>query len=403
MGAFLSILKSDAKIILRDVKALLLLLVMPVLVIGIFATALGPMLEKNAFIEPFSIAVVDRENSVWTGILVSQLRNLDILDNIYRTDEDGARKLIEENKIAAAIVIPENITDSIERWEPAQGKVIGSSMLYLQTQIVKNIADVGSTSVSAGLAELYAINDYENWAGIDPRQVYQDITEANDEFINIVLTRKEIFRETWQRRQDLSAAEHYAASLLAVFIMFSSVPCIKMIAQERKLGIAARFGAAPAGWWQSIASKLLLSVCISTAQFLMIGVFLKLSSKSFGRIQAGPFIPVFFCTTIAAAAFSLLVASIASSAASTDLVANLSILLMAIAGGSVYPLSSLPDICKDLSVLTINRWSAGGFLSVLAGENAGKIMENCLALLLLAALYFAAALLVQKLKRRRPA
>jgi len=64
MGAFLSILKSDAKIILRDVKALLLLLVMPVLVIGIFATALGPMLEKNAFIEPFSIAVVDRENSV---------------------------------------------------------------------------------------------------------------------------------------------------------------------------------------------------------------------------------------------------------------------------------------------------------------------------------------------------
>ena len=118
MSAFLSILKNDARIIIRDVKALLLLLVTPVLVIGIFAKALGPMLERTAFIEPFSIAVVDKEDSVWTGILIAQLRNLDILDNIYRTDEDEARELIEKNEIAAAIVIPENITDSVERWEP---------------------------------------------------------------------------------------------------------------------------------------------------------------------------------------------------------------------------------------------------------------------------------------------
>lgn len=403
MSAFLSILKNDAKIIIRDVKALLLLLVMPVLVIGIFAKALGPMLERTAFVEPFSIAVVDKEDSVWTGVLIAQLRNLDILDNIYRTDEDEARELIEKNEIAAAIVIPENITDSVERWEPEQGRVIGNSLLHLQSQLVINVAVVGSTSVSSGLAALNAINDYEYWAGFDPGQVYQDIIQANEEFINTVLTRKEIFRETKQGRYSVSPVEYYAASLLVVFIMFSSVPCIKMLAQERTLGISARLNAAPAGGWQSISSKLILSVGISTAQFLLIGFFLKLSSKSFGRISAGPFIPVFLCTTIAAAAFSVLIASLASSAATTDLIANLSILLMAIAGGSVYPLTSLPDLCKDLSVLTINRWSAQGFLVALNDENTGGIPESCLALILLALFYFIGALLVHRLRRRRAA
>lgn len=403
MSAFLSILKNDTKIILRDVKALLLLLIMPVLVISVFAVALGPMLEKTSFIEPFSIAVVDQEDSVWTGMLIAQLRNLDMLDNIYRANEDEAKRLIENNEAAAAIVIPENITDSVERWEPEQGKVIGNSQLHLQTQIVKNVAVVGSTSVSAGLAALYAINDYEYRAGVDPEQVYQDIVKANEDFINVVLARKEIFRETRHRGAGVSPAEYYAASLLSVFIMFSSVPCIKMLAQERKLGISARFGSAPAGGWQSIISKLVLSVVISAAQFILIGLFLRLSSKSFGRIPAGPFILVFLFTTIAAAAFSLLIAAIATSAASTDLIANLSILLMAIVGGSVYPLTSLPGLCKDLSALTINRWSTEGFLAILTGDTSGMLPVYCFSLLYLAVLYLAAALLVQRLGRRRPA
>jgi ABC-2 type transporter. len=402
MGAFLSILKNDAKIIIRDVKALLLLMVLPVLVIALFARALGPMLEKKAFVEPFSIAVVDKENSVWTGMLITQLRNLDILENIYRTDEDNARKMIEENKIAAAIVIPENITESVDRWKPEEGKVIGNGLLHFQTGLVKNIAEVGSTAISAGLAELYAIDDYERAAGIDSKTIYKDINDANEEFINAVLARKEIFRETRQGKYGLSPAEYYAASLIAVFIMFSSVPCMKMLAQERTLGISSRFDAAPSGGWQSIASKLVISVIISTAQFVLVGIFLRLASKSLGG-KAGPFIPVFLCTTVAASAFSLFIASISKSAAATDLVANLSILFMAIAGGSVYPLSSLPEICRKLSVAAVNRWASEGFLAVMSGDDAGKIKECCLALLVLAVIYFAAAVIAYRIRRRRPA
>jgi len=401
MKAFLSILKNDVRIVLRDVKALLLLLLMPVLVISIFAKALGPLLDKTVFVEPFSIAVVDKENSVWTGVLAAQLKKLEILDNIYKTDEEEAREMIRRNEVAAAIVIPENITASVDRWEPEQGKVIGNSLLHLESQLIKNVAVVGSAAVSAGLAELYAIRDYEQRAGIDPDQIYQDLVSANEEFINTVLARKEVFTESRLDAYGVSAIEHYAASLLAVFIMFASIPCIKLLAQERSLGISTRVIAAPAGGWQSISAKLLLSVGISTAQFLVVGLFLKLSAKGIGRMQIGPFIPVFLCTTVAAAAFSMLIASFATSLASTDLIANLSILLMAIIGGSVYPLTSLPALCRDLSMLTINRWSAEGFLAALAGGDAGGISASCKALLALAALYFAGAVLVHRLKRRR--
>lgn len=403
MGVFLSIFKNDLRIVLRDVKALLLLLIMPVIVIMIMARALTPLLEKTVFIEPFDVAVVDEEQSMWTGLLAAQLKNLGIINDIRWTDEKEARELIAKNEIAAAIVIPPNLSDSIDHWEPVQGKVIGNSSLYLESRLIKNIAVVGSTSVSAGLAALNAIYDYEYKAGFDSGFMANDINQANESFIEEILARKDVFLESTTQKPEINPLEFYAASLIAVFVMFSSIPCIKLIAEERKLGILSRIRAAPAHDWQTIGSKLILSVLISVVQFSVIAVFLSVYAGSFHNMPLIPLIGVLICTIIAAAAFSLLVASIATSAAATDLIANLSILLMAIAGGSIYPLSSLPDLCKSLSVIAINRWSAEGFMTAMSGGGAEVVSNSCFMLLLLAVGYGVAALLVFKLRRRRAA
>lgn len=403
MGAFFSIFKNDLRIVLRDIKALLLLLIMPVIVIVILAKALTPLLEKSVFVEPFDVAVVDEEQSMWTGLLAAQLKNLGIINDIKWTDEKEARELIAQNKIAAAIVIPANLSDSINHWEPEQGKVIGNSSLYLESSLIKNIAVVGSSSVSAGLAALNAIYDYEYKAGFDAKYMEYDVNQANEAFIEEILARKDIFLESTQQKQEMNPLEFYAASLIAVFVMFSSIPCVKLIAEERKLGILSRIRAAPAHGWQTIGSKLILSVMISIVQFSVIAIFLSISAGSFKNMPFMPLAAVLLCTIVAAAAFSLLVASLTTSAAATDLIANLSILMMAIAGGSIYPLSALPDLCRSLSVIAINRWSAEGFMTAISGGGPGAVSNSCFMLLLLAAGYGAAALFLFGFRRRRAA
>jgi len=401
MRTFAAVFKNDLRIIFKDVKALLLLLIMPVLVILIIARAMTPFLEQSAFIEPFKVALVDKEDSLWTGILSAQLKGLEIIEKMIKTTEDDAKKLIAEGEAAAAIILPENLSDSINYWRPEQGEVLGSSSLYLESQMIKNVALVGATAVSSGLAALNTIYDYEQQAGFDDQTLYNDMVQANERFIGVVLGRKTIFAESEDQAVSVDPVTFYAASLLAIFVMFSSIPCIKMLAQERQLGILSRVQAAPTHTWQLVCSKLLISILLSLIQFVIIGVFLSLTVKVKLGQTLLPVFPVFLATALASAAFSLFVAAIATRSAAIDLIANLSILLMAVIGGSIYPLSAMPEISRSLSVLAINRWCTEGFLGVLTSGTSGDYRNSLAMLLLLAAGYFLLAILFMGMKRRR--
>lgn len=401
MSGFLTIFKNDLKIMVKDIKALLLLLILPVFTVSIFASALTPLLEHNKFIEPFKLVLVDNDKSPWTGLLASQLRNLDIIEKIIFTDESEAIRLIENEEAAAAIIIPENLSESVDHWEPQAGKVLGSSTKYLESRLVKNIGFVGSNTVSSGLASLSVIYDVGTEKGWALEEAMDEINKAFNAFVNLVLNRKALISEEKSDKRGTDPVIYYAMSLMAVFIMFSSIPCMRLLTDERRLGILSRLNASPVRTLQTAASKLLLSFLISTVQFTVIMIFVRIVGGSFVTSSIAGMIPVFLATSFAAGAFSIFVASISSTGSAADLIANLSILLMAIAGGSLYPLSSLPAICRDLSVLTINRWASQGFLNVIYGGDIRQTLTSAGILAAMALFYSASASFVLGIRRRR--
>lgn len=401
MSGFRTIFKNDLKIIAKDFKALLLLLVLPVLTVLIVSSALAPVMEHNKFIEPFRIVLVDNDKSPWTGILASQLQNLDIVEKIIFTDEEEAIRLIENEQAAAAIIIPENLSESIDYWEPKEGKVLGSSVRYLESRLVKNIGFVGADAVSSGLATLSVIYDVDTENGYAFEEALDEINKAFDAFVNLVLNRKAVIKEEKADKRGSDPVIYYAMSLMSVFIMFSSIPCMKLLTDERRLGILSRLNASPIRSFHTAASKLLLSFLISTAQFIIILIFIRVSGRREVISSMTGMIPVFLGTSFAAAAFSIFVASISPTGSSADLIANLSILLMAIVGGSLYPLSSLPAICRRLSVLTINRWSSQGLLDAIYGKDMRPTLISSGVLLAMAMFYIACATLALRIRRRR--
>jgi len=401
MSGFITIFKNDLKILIKDFKALLMLLVLPVITVLIVSSALAPVISYNKFIEPFAIVLVDNDKSPWTGLLASQLRNLDIVEKIIFADEEEAIKLIEDEKAAAAIIIPENLSESIDYWEPKAGKVLGSSARYLESQLVKNVGFVGSDAISSGIAALSVIYDVETEKGYAFEEAQEEINRAFEAFVDLVLNRKAVIKEEETDKRGTDPVIYYAMSLMSVFIMFSSIPCMKLLTDERRLGVLSRLNASPVRSFHTAASKLLLSFLVSAAQFIIILVFIRIAGGRDVVSATGSMIPVFLATSFAAAAFSIFVASISSTGSAADLIANLSILLMAIIGGSLYPLSSLPAVCRRLSVITINRWSSEGFLNAIYGEDIRTILISSGMLLAMALFYLICASLVLRLRRRR--
>ena len=90
--------------------------------------------------------------------------------------------------------------------------------------------------------------------------------------------------------------------------------------------------------------------------------------------------------------------------AAADLAGSLGTLLMAAIGGSIYPLTSLPDGIKSLSYLTINRWAVDGFLQVFSGQISPSYYHDIGILMLMGAVYiFISIILLEASKRQRVA
>jgi len=72
---------------------------------------------------------------------------------------------------------------------------------------------------------------------------------------------------------------------------------------------------------------------------------------------------------------------------------------MAAIGGSIYPLTSLPDGIKSLSYLTINRWAVDGFLQIFSGQISASYYHDIVILMLMGAVYIFVSIVLLKLQK----
>ena len=117
--------------------------------------------------------------------------------------------------------------------------------------------------------------------------------------------------------------------------------------------------------------------------------------------KSSPFaVPLLFISTVlASASYSLFVASVARTPAATDIIGYLGVLLMAVLGGSIYPLPTMPDWVRTASELMITKWARVGFLSVFSGSGE-DVFSSVFILLIIACSFFVLALAVLGLRRR---
>lgn len=400
MTAFTALLKNDFKIFFRDWKAVLLLVAAPFLFIAFFAYALSPYLEKSSFVDPFPIALVDKEDTAQTRMLANQLEGIGIFSEILRVEEEEAKRLISENKAASAIIIPEGFSDSIAVGENKPVTVIGNRSMPLQSYVVKNLAQSAANLVSAGQSAINTIYHYNKLAGLTGNELEEQFNQSTMKILIEMLARNEIFSQVeTSTRLDLTPVEYFTAGLIAVFLMFAGMPAMKMLVTERSYGLTRRLNATAVGTWQIILSKFLAALVLSAIQFSVVVILTSIVFNNYWGAPVKSILMLFGAVIFAVSAWSILVSAVSRTPASADVIGNLGILLMAIVGGSIYPLQSMPHFVRYLSRFTVNRWAMDGFMIIFSGNETSGVINCVIALLAIGAAFLALAIGVMRWRR----
>ena len=74
---------------------------------------------------------------------------------------------------------------------------------------------------------------------------------------------------------------------------------------------------------------------------------------------------------------------------------------MAVLGGGIYPLTSMPESIRRISVLTINRWAMEGFMVLFSGSSVTDTGTHAMVLALMALILFAVSAFMIRFARRR--
>lgn len=398
--AFGALLRNEFVLMFSSWRTVLLLLLLPVMMLLTMVAAFAPLSGESAFVEPFSIALVDQEQSVWTAMLIRQLEPVSLVGDVLETTEAEAIRLIREGEVAAAIVIPSNLSGTISMFEPATATIYGSSQFSLQSNVIRNIGLVGADIVSTGMASMETIRILTLEGGSPPEELFSVLDEAFEAFFFRVLARRDVFAAPPAKSMALSLVEYYGAGLIAVFLLFASLPCMKRLATDRHNGVRRRLFTTPVPPWMPIAAQWLVSLAVSALQFSVIVLVLTIGFDAWWGVPPLWTLLLFLGTVMASSGFSLLVATVSDSPVTVDLVGNLSVLVMAVAGGSLYAPAVMPYWVRPLSALTVVRWSREGFLGVFSGD-VSEIGRNTLMLFVLAAGYLFLAVLLNRFRKGR--
>lgn len=399
MKVFLVLLKKDLKLVFRDIKTVVILALAPFLFIALFSGVVEILLDEDDYVKPFEIALADGENSIRTRILIEQLKGTGIFSDMLVVSEEEAREMVHSSKVPAAVIIPPGFTSSIEVGENKPVEIVGSTSNPYQARIVYNIIGSAATMVSAGQAAVNTIYHYDRLAGMKGGDLDRRFDETLAEVMNMAISRRRFFTKIpAPAGYDVTPGEYLAAAALSIFLMFAGLPAAKMFIAEKNTGVFTRVVSARAKTYQVLASKILMTLFMGIIQFSAVFVLTYFFMGVYWEGNIPLAVAVTLATLFSVLCWAALVAVISPSPASADMIGSLGIIIIAIIGGCIYPLHSLPDAIRGLSPLMVSRWTMEGYMAVFSGTGGFNITRYLVLIMGTGLLFLAVALCIGAFK-----
>ncbi|MFN3940250.1 MAG: ABC transporter permease, partial [Chitinophagales bacterium] len=367
----------------------LLTILLPIVLITLFAFAFGAVgVEKN---EPTPIIVLyyDGDNTSVTKQIIVELDSIPGIQ-LERVEIEKGTSLIQTGDRLAQIIFYSGFQDSLNNnntlpVELRYDKSREMEISILQSVLINKFAKLqGSANAAKGIDAII-------------KSAYPNITDSAKNRIASQYAEKQLFNsDTLLKMTSIVGDEtinwgliQAVAGTAIMMLLFSVSAMGGAIIDEKENGVLKKLLQSPIAPFHILTGKMVSVFIIAFAQLAIMFIY---SWLAFGLDIITYLIPVLIliiATAFTCTAFGMLLASIAASKRQADALRTIIILFMSAIGGSMIPLYIMPSFMQDIAVISVNYWSIQGFYDIFWRQTGIRgIMDNIITLLGIAIILF---------------
>lgn len=403
----------DLKLIFRDRAALILMLVAPFLLTLGMAAVTGRFSGNKSAALNIPVALVNLDNAALGDALVEVFNSSELADLVEPTqspDPEAARRQVDEDQIAAAIIVPAGFTQSVTSrngnaqiefyTNPSRPTSVGIVQTILDEFLTRlNEARVGGETTITQLVVSGKIPPQEaNHVGAEIGESLADDAVHSEQAPAIKIKTTDAASEA----NAFDPLAFFAPSMALMFLMYTVSYGGRSILAEKSQGTLPRLLITPTNAMQILGGKAFGIFLSGAAQILiLIGATTFLFHLQWG--DALGVILLVLAAAFGASGWGLFIAALARTPAQVGSLGTALMLIFAMMSGSFFQTDNLPRIMQTLGKITPNAWALSGFETLGLGGTLAALTTPILALLtmgaglfLISALLFGKKNLVQK-------
>ncbi|HLF74807.1 MAG TPA: ABC transporter permease [Anaerolineales bacterium] len=402
----------DLKLMFRDRAALVFMLLAPFLLTIGMGFVTGRFSGSSSGISDIPVIIVNLDNDQLGDALADVFSSEELAGLMEPSasrfaDPEAARRLIDQDQAAAAVIIPEGFTRSIIpaagtsfdqgyiQPDPVQIEVYTNPARPTNAGVVKAIVDEfvsrveeGRTSGMTSIVQLMSSGLLDpQTAESEARQLFENVEQSESTAITLKTNKQ------GAQAVEFDILAYMAPGMALLFLMYTVSYDGRSILAERFQGTLPRLLVSPTSTSQVLGGKVLGIFFMGVAQ---VGILI-LASSVFFSVEWGDaagLIVLILAAVFGATGWGVLVTALARSPAQVGSTGSAIMLIFGILGGSFINLEQMPPLVRTLSKITPNAWGLDGFTTLALGGTLRNLVEPISALLSMGAVLFGIAVVM---------
>ncbi|UOO37467.1 ABC transporter permease [Oscillospiraceae bacterium CM] len=347
MGRFF---RCDLKRIFTSRATVILCLVVPLVVMLLFASVLAPLLVTRARVSVSCFVICNDDGTDPSVKFIDYVANSKAFKGVVTISSvktlDEGLSLIDADKVSGMLYIPSHFYDDLSAGKSVQLQIYGNTYHTLECALVLTAVETALNTVGRAQNALGAVRDYALSVGADAGQTDAFYNRLLDLGISVVTNRKAVLGQTGfvSAAGDYLPAELCLSAMLTWFLSLAMLPLTAFSAADFSESVLQRVVRS-----RGMRRKFLLARLFSGALFLLIVAFLVfpvgIGASSLTRLFSGNLLALFGAMGLLALTFSALSLSLSAWIPNRDTAVWIGfwlIVAFAAVGGAILPESMLP-------------------------------------------------------------
>ncbi|MCM3712141.1 ABC transporter permease [Sporosarcina luteola] len=354
----------DAKIHLKDRKAILMMILMPIILTVILGSALKGVMGGGSMSETV-LGVYSPESNEMAESIIRALGGDGLAITVERAEsEKQLLDWMEEREVHVGLLLPDEWDPDTERAIilPTTGQETTATLIRQMIETFAQMSQAIAHSTTTVMAEAAALSSDGR---VDMEAIQQELTTS----IEKVMNEQRTYVSEPALEESVSSMQYYAAAMAAMFLLFNAMAGGKSFHQEKRSETLSRLMMTPTSVRSILTGKFIGAFLFAWIQFL---IFMG-ATHFLLKVDWGPsilqvlFITFFYIFSVAGLA--MVVAAFTTNEKMADIVGTMGVQVMALLGGSMLPLSLFSEVMRKIAMAMPNSWALTSYTSIMTGTS----------------------------------